>query len=294
MDDSSSDEEHTWKISGGLSSAKIDTEWYNVLLVNDCKSLMEQLDKNGSLVVQTGYNGRTVLLAAVRRGCTLLVNQVIDLFKEDAGHFITRNDPTKITQSPLHDLFQPEDFGTKLRAVEIMQQFMRSDIILWHMHSFYGNKFPLSLLLSVNALTGNDVERHMIAHEGKQLKGGGQSGVPMISSKTHVKDHMRNNLASKNNTHLEHNNYDINPLHGKTKSIPIKKTPIVSLTHTNGDDEHIDVTKVDILAKIRNIIDKLLKTKKFEALMEEYSKHKDYNFDKKCRVYLSLCLSIND
>ena len=275
-----------WRIKGGLISAEKNTKWYKALLVNDCKSLMEQLDKNGSLVVQTGYNRRTVLLAAVRRGCTPLVNQVMDLFKDDAGDFITGNDYTKISQSPLHDLFQAEDFGTKLRAVEIMQQFMGSDIILCHMNAFYGSKFPLSLLLSVDALTGNDVERQMIAHEGKQLKGDGQSGVPMISSKIHAKTHMRNNLASKNNTHLEHNNYDINPLHGKTKSIPIKKTPIVSLTHTNGDDEHIDVTKVDILAKIRNIIDKLMKTKKFEALRGEYSKHKDYNFDKKCTEFL--------
>jgi ankyrin repeat protein len=272
-----------WKIKGGLKSAEANTKWYKALLVNDCKSLMEQLDKNGSLVVQTGYNGRTVLLAAVRRGCTPLVNQVMDLFKDDAGHFITRNDHTKISKSPLHDLFQAEDFGTKLRAVEIMQQFMGSDIILCHMNAFYQGIFPWSLLHSVDALTGNDVERRMIAHEGNQLKGGAQSGVPMI----HAKTHLRNNLASKNNTHLEHvNNYDINPLHGKTKSIPIKKTSIVSLTPTSGNDEHIDVAKVDILAKIRNIIDKLLKTKKFEALREEYSKHKDYNFDEKCTEFI--------
>ena len=273
---STNDEGHAlacWRITGGLKIENKNTEWYEALLVNDCKSLMEQLHGNGSLVVQTGYNGCTVLLAAARRGCTPLVDQVMDLFKDRAGHFITGKDQTKILRSPLHNLFQAKDFKTKLRAVEIMQHFMGSDVIRCHMKSFY-DKLSQSFLHSVDALTGYDVER-MIAGEGNQLEGGGQSGIPMASSKAHAKTHMRNSLASKNNTHLEHSNNDINLLHGKTKSVPL--TPAI------GNEKHIDEKD---LAYIRDITDKLLKTKRFEALMGEYSKDYDYNFDDKTRTEL--------
>ena len=266
---STNDEGHAlacWRITGGLKIENKNTEWYEALLVNDCKSLMEQLHGNGSLVVQTGYNGCTVLLAAARRGCTPLVDQVMNLFKDSAGHFITGKDQTKILQSPLHDLFQAEDFKTKLRAVDIRQHFMGSDVIRCHMASFYG-KFSKSFLLSVNSLTGYDVKR-MSAREGNQLEGGGQSRISMASFRAHA-SHMRNNLASIKNTHLEHSNNSINLLQRKTKS--------VSLNLAIGNDKHIDE---EVLANIRDIIDKLLKTNKFEALMGQYSKARDYNFDK--------------
>jgi ankyrin repeat protein len=286
LDDSSIHDVHTWKLIGGLKSAKIDTEWYNALLVYDCKSLMKQLCKNGSLVVQIGYKGRTVLLAAARQGCTPLVNQVMNLFKDDAGHFITGNDRIKISISPLHDLFQAEDFGTKLRAVEIMQQFIGSEIILHNMNAFYGNKFYWSSPSSVNALTGDDVERRTIAYEGNQLKDGGQLGIPMDSFIPHPKTDMRNNLASKNNTHLEDCQCSIHRLDGNFKSLPFKKIGLVSLTPRSGNDEYIDVAKADALAKIRDIIDKLLEIKNFEALMGQYSKHKEYNFDEECTEFI--------
>lgn len=291
-----------WRTTGGLITAKKNTKWYEALLVSDCKSLMEQLHENNSLVVQTGHNGCTVLLVAARRGCTPLVNQVMHLFKDFTGQFITNKDRAKILLSPLHDLFQAEDFRTKLRAVEIMHHFMGSDVIQCHMNNFYGNKFSQSFRLSVGVLTGWDVGRITTTQEGNEdsrysssslsypahdppvsnkmnpLEGGGQneSGIPRGSSKAHGEAHMRTNIASKNNKHLEQSNNDF-------KSIPSKEFPLVSATPASGNDEHIDV---DVLAKIRHITDNLLKNKKFEALMEDYSKHKDYNFDETRKEFI--------
>ena len=296
-----------WRTIGGLITAK-NTKWYEALLVSDCKSLMEQLHENGSLVVQTGHNGCTVLLAAARRGCTPLVDQVMHLFKDFTGQFITKKDRAKILLSPLHDLFQAEDFRTKLRAVEIMQHFMGSDVIQCHMKNFYGDKFSQSFRRHVGVLRGWDVERRTTTQEGNEdsryssssrrwqatlpypahdppvsnkmhpLEGGGQneSRIPRGSFKAHGEAHMRTNIASKNNKHLEQSNNDF-------KSIPSKEFPLVSLTPASGNEEHIDV---DVLAKIRHITDNVLENEKFQALKGHYSKHKDYNFDETHKEFI--------
>ena len=303
---SSSSSRHQQLEDGGLITTK-NTEWYNALLGSDCKSLMKQLQKNGSLVVQTGHNGCTVLLAAARRGCTPLVNQVMNLFKDFTGQFITGKDHAKILLSPLHDLFQAEDFRTKLRAVEIMEHFMGSDVIQRHMNHFYGNKFSVSFRRTMGVLVGLDATRSTTTHEGNEdsrysstshrwqststyrardppsnqmnpLEGGGQneSGIHNGRFKAHGEAHMRTNLVSKNNNHLEHSNNDF-------ESISVRENPSVSLTHTSGNDEHIDE---DVLAIIRDTTDDLLNNGTFEVLRKGYLEHKDYNFDETRREFI--------
>jgi hypothetical protein len=255
---------------------------------------MKQLRENGSLVVQTGHNGCTVLLAAARRGCTPLVNQVMELFKF-AGQFITEKDPKKILFSPLHELFQAEDFRTKLRAVEIMEHFMGSDVIQCHMNKFYGDKFHASFR-NRGVLACLEVKNRPTTHEGNEenrysstshrwqatstyracdppgnqmnpLEGGGEIALEA---------HGEANLVSENNKDLEQSNNGF-------ISIPVRKNPSVFLTHASRTDENGDE---DVLAKIRKITDDVLAKGKFEALIEAYSKHKDYNFDETRREFI--------
>ena len=286
---SSSSSRHQQLEDGGLITTK-NTEWYNALLGSDCKSLMKQLQKNGSLVVQTGHNGCTVLLAAARRGCTPLVNQVMNLFKDFTGQFITGKDHAKILLSPLHDLFQAEDFRTKLRAVEIMEHFMGSDVIQRHMNHFYGDKFSASFRRTMGVLVGLDVTRSTATHEGNEDSKYSSTSHRWQSTSTYrARDPPSNQMnplegGGQNESGIRNCCFKAHgEAHNDFTSIPVRKIPFVSLTHTSGNDESIDE---DVLAIIRHTADTVLKDKRFKELRKGYFKHKDYNFDETRREFI--------
>ena len=63
-----------------LVEADVDSEWVEALESRDCKTLMQLLKENSSLVTQTALQGRTVLHVAVIQGCLQLVVQILTLF----------------------------------------------------------------------------------------------------------------------------------------------------------------------------------------------------------------------